>query len=199
MIDEHGCIVATGQRDNSNGLYTFKKSSMALVSDHHDQMVLWHRCLGHLSYARVSSLSKTRHVHGLPTIAPLENQVCECCLSSRQHRERFPRKSENRSSLPGQKIHSDLMGPMQHTSLSGSRYALVFTDDFSRKSWVFFLKHKSETITKFLSFKKQLENETGRSIQVLRTDCGGEYMSNEFMSYCKTNGIRRELTQANTP
>ena len=144
-------------------------------------------------------MSKTRHVHGLPTIVPLENQVCECCLSGRQHRERFPRKSENRSNLPGQKIHSNLMVPMQHTSLGGSRYALVFTDDFSRKSWVFFLKHKSETIIKFLSFKKQLENEIGRSIQVLRTDRGGEYMSNEFMSYCKTNGIKRELTQANTP
>ena len=91
------------------------------------------------------------------------------------------------------------MGPMQQNSLGGSRYTVVFTDDFSRKSWVYFLKSKGETLTKFRHFKNQIETETGNSIQVLRSDRGGEYLSNEFSTFCKDNGIRRELTQAHTP
>ena len=128
-----------------------------------------------------------------------EKKICRCCLAGRQHRERFSKFSENRAIRPGQRIHTDLMGPMQVKSLGGSRYALVFTDDFSRKSWVYFLKHKGETMTKFCQFKKRIETETGHSMQALRSDRGGEYTSTEFKDFCARNGIRQELTQALTP
>ena len=99
----------------------------------------------------------------------------------------------------GVRIHSDIIGPMQKMSLGGSRFILVFTDDYSRKSWVYFLKHKSETFCKFRKFKSKIELETGSKIQLLRTDRGGEYLSNEFKEFCATNGIHRELTQSHIP
>jgi len=88
---------------------------------------------------------------------------------------------------------------MQQTSLSASRYALLFTDNHFRKSWVYFLKHKSETVDKFLIFKKLLENKTGHRIQVLYSNWGGEYTSTEFSNIYKASGIRRKFTQAHTP
>ena len=88
-------------------------------------------------------------------------------MAGHQHRERFPWKSGNRSSHPGERIHWDLMDPMPQISLGGSKYVLVFTDDYSRKDWVYFLKNKSETITKFREFKKKIEGETGNLIQAL--------------------------------
>jgi hypothetical protein len=57
------------------------------------------------------------------------------------------------------------MGPMQQQSLGGSRYILVFIDDFSHKSWTYFLKSKSETFAKFYNFKAKIEAQTGNKIQ----------------------------------
>jgi hypothetical protein len=82
--------------------------------------------------------------------------------------------------------------------LSGSRYFVVFTDDFSRKSWVAFLKSKAETFEKFKSFKAQVEAETGKKILTLRTDRGGEFTSGLFNNFCSQNGIRRELRKEET-
>jgi len=119
-------------------------------------------------------------------------------MAGRQHRERVPHKSKTRSTHFRQHIHSDFIGPMQQPSLGGSRYTLIFTYDYSRKSWVFFLKHKSETLAKFLIFKQQIENETGHKIQVLCIDQGGEYLFDDFTDLCNKSDIRRELTQANS-
>jgi hypothetical protein len=88
---------------------------------------------------------------------------------------------------------------MQQMSQGGSRYILVLTDDFSRKSWLYFLKSKDEMLYKFCIFKARLELETGNKIRILRSDKGGEYLSNEFKSYCSENGIIRELIQAAMP
>lgn len=52
----------------------------------------------------------------------------------------FPKKSEHRAKVPLELVHSDLVGPLHVQSLSGSRYICVFTDDYSRKSWTYFLK-----------------------------------------------------------
>ena len=60
-------------------------------------------------------------------------------------------------------------------------YYVTFIDDYSRKTWIYFLKAKSEVFERFLEFKTLVENQTGKKIQVLRTDNGGEYTSNEFM------------------
>ena len=54
-------------------------------------------------------------------------------------------------------------------------------------------------MTKFQHFKNQIETETRNPIQVLRSDRGREYLSDEFTTFCKENGIRRELTQAHIP
>ena len=129
----------------------------------------------------------------------LKNHICPCCMAGRQHHERFPRKSENRSSHFGERIYLDLMGPMPQISLGGSKYVLVFADDYSRKGWVYFLKNKSETITKFCEFKKKIEGETRNRIQALRIDRGREYLLEEFSTLCRTAGIRREIIQAHTP
>ena len=203
-IYKNNNVIAAGYRDHSNGLYylhelTSEASTVAniLTVENVDSTELWHRRMGHLSFSGLSFLTKSKHVEGIPVIETID-RVCDCCLFGKQHRERFPKKSETRAQKPGQRIHSDLMGPFP-SSLGGSRFILVFTDDYSRKSWTFFLKHKSETFRHFCYFKQKLEGETGTHLQVLRSDRGGEYLSHEFNQYCMTNGIHRELTQAKTP
>lgn len=96
-------------------------------------------------------------------------------------------------------IHADLCGPMHTESFSGNRYFLLFTDDYSRMSWVYFLKFKSEASENFKKFKALVGKQRGCGIKVLRTDRGGEFCSNEFNTFCEEHGIRRVLSSPHTP
>ena len=91
--------------------------------------------------------------------------------------EAFPAGKSIRAKAPLEIVHSDLCGPMKTTSLAGSHYVLTFIDDYTRKTWVYFLKQKSEVFEKFCHFKALVENQSGQHIKILRTDRGGEYMS----------------------
>jgi hypothetical protein len=92
-----------------------------------------------------------------------------------------------------------LCGPLYSPSFSGCKYFLTFIDDFSRCTWVYFLKLKSEVFDKFLAYKALVEKQSGHQIQRLRTDNGGEYVSNNFTSYCTTQGIQMQHTVPYTP
>jgi hypothetical protein len=81
-------------------------------------------------------------------------------------------------------IHSDVCGPMSVESVSGFKYFVLFIDDYSRKTWIYFLKAKDEVFDRFQEFRALVENQTGRKIRVLRSDNGGEYTSKEFVDYC---------------
>jgi len=76
---------------------------------------------------------------------------------------------------------------------------VIFVDDFSRKCWIFFMQKKSETYSKFCEFKALVEKESGKKVKALRSDNGGEYISDEFKDFCKVEGIRRELIAPHNP
>ncbi|TQD88564.1 hypothetical protein C1H46_025883 [Malus baccata] len=96
-------------------------------------------------------------------------------------------------------VHSDLYGPINPVSNGNKKYFISFIDDFSRKTWVYFLQEKSEAFEAFKSFKALVENESDKKIKILRTDRGGEYCSKEFDAFCNEKGIKRQLTTAYTP
>jgi hypothetical protein len=79
-----------------------------------------------------------------------------------------------RAWAPLEIVYTDLCGLMQTPSLGGNIYFLTFIDDYSRKTWVYFLKHKSETFDKFKEFKALVEKHSGLSIKILRSNKGGE-------------------------
>ncbi|GJU53066.1 copia LTR rider [Tanacetum coccineum] len=96
-------------------------------------------------------------------------------------------------------IHADLWGPSRVESMSGCRYFLSIVDDYSRRVWVHFLRHKNEAFSKFNQWKQLVENQTGRKLKKLRTDNGLEFCNQEFNNLCKDSRIARHLTLAGTP
>ena len=88
---------------------------------------------------------------------------------------------------------------MPSTSLSGYVYYVTFIDDYSRKTWVYFLKSKDEVFGKFKEFKALVENLSKRKIKIVGSDNGGKYTSNEFGNFCKDVYIKRELTTPYNP
>ncbi|KAK9036844.1 hypothetical protein V6N11_021769 [Hibiscus sabdariffa] len=81
----------------------------------------------------------------------------------------------------------------------GYQYFITFTDDFSRYGYKYLMRHKSEALEKFKEFKNEVQNQHGKSIKALRSDRGGEYLSQDFNELLKECGIVSQLTPPGTP
>jgi len=68
------------------------------------------------------------------------------------HRIYLPKKSENETHQPLQLVHSDLCGLMNVDSVDGSKYVLTFTDDYTGYVTAYFIKSKSEVLSKFVEY-----------------------------------------------
>ena len=144
-----------------------------------DEGYLWHCRYGHLGFKGLQTLDLKRMVTALPHLKS-STKTCRDCLVGKQHRESFPSHSTWRANHILQLVHADICGPINPEFNSGKRYFLTLTDDFSRKTWVYFLTAKSEALGAFKSFQIHVEKETSHVIKGLRTDRGGEFTSHEF-------------------
>ncbi|KAH0709495.1 hypothetical protein KY284_010922 [Solanum tuberosum] len=141
------------------------------------------------------TLHQKNMVNGLPHItAPSE--TCENCGVSKQPRYPFSQGKSWRAKALLELVHSDLCGPINQNSNGGKRYFITFIDDFSRKTWVYFLHEKSAAFDVFKRFKVLVEKEMGSPLKSLRIDRGREFNSQEFIIFCEENVIKRQLTLA---
>ena len=209
LFDDNACTIhdkKTGQQFfavqmTKNRVFPFDMSitsgSCALVAQESKLADLWHLRYGHLNVKGLQLLGNKNMVVGMPKINSLN--FCEGCVYGKQCRPPFPVGKAWRAVTCLELVHADLCGPMSVESLGGSRYFLLFTDDYSRMSWVYFLKYKSETFENFKKFKSFVEKQSGCQIKTLRTDRGGEFTSKEFNNFCEVCGIHRELTAPYSP
>ncbi|WKA12164.1 hypothetical protein VitviT2T_029580 [Vitis vinifera] len=208
LFDGATCVIKDKKSDQiivdvrmaANKLFPLEVSSIekhALVVKETSESNLWHLRYGHLNVKGLKLLSKKEMVFGLPKIDSVN--VCEGCIYGKQSKKPFPKGRSRRASSCLEIIHADLCGPMQTASFGGSRYFLLFTDDHSRMSWVYFLQSKAETFETFKKFKAFVEKQSGKCIKVLRTDRGGEFLSNDFKVFCEEEGLHRELTTPYSP
>ena len=86
-------------------------------------------------------------------------------------------------------VHTDVCGPFDVPARGNYIYFITFTDDMSKYEYVFLMKHKSKTFERFKEFRHEVEKQTGKSIKVLRSDRGGEYLNRKFLDYLKDNDI----------
>ena len=115
-------------------------------------------------------------VSGVPDLPKEHEGVCTGCALGKNTKKSFP-SSDSRAKGILDLVHSDVCGPMTVASLGGFMYFTTFIDDFSQKTWIYFLKKKDEVFSKFKEFKALVENSNNRRIRVLRSDNGGEYTS----------------------
>ncbi|KAJ0495991.1 putative RNA-directed DNA polymerase [Helianthus annuus] len=126
---------------------------------------LWHRRLGHPS---------TGYLHILfPKIFPSNSKSpCETCVLAKSHRQTF-KPNNTRVDVPFSLIHSDVWGPAPIIGGQNFRFFVLFVDDCTRMTWVYFLKNKSEVIDKFIIFHTMIQTQFQTNIQIFRSDNGG--------------------------
>ena len=104
------------------------------------------------------------------------NKLCDVCPLSKSTRLPFP-SSTSYSVKPFDLVHSDVWG-LIIKSFDGYKYFVTFVDDFSRFTWLYLLKAKSEVATVFQDFHHLVHTQFSSQIKILQSDNGSEYMSN---------------------
>ena len=90
-------------------------------------------------------------------------------------------------------------GLLQVQSIGGARYFITFIDDSSNCSVVYPMRKKSEAFHYYKLFVYYAQTHTGRKIKVLRSDRGGEYLSDKFQTHLDESGTQHQMTSACTP
>ena len=143
-----------------------------------EKSMLWHQRLGHVREKGF------RLLHGKGMVEYMSNysmdfDFCEHCVYGKHNWVRFPFGATWEEEIL-ELVHSDVFGPMSITSMGKYVYYVSFIDEFSRKTWIYFLGKKYEVFDRFKNFKALVENQIEKGIKVLRTDNGGDFYRNEF-------------------
>jgi len=165
-----------------------------VTSDKCSESKLWHMRLGHMSQLGLAELSKRGL---LKEYKNDEMKFCEHCVFGKHKRVKFNTAVHTTEGILDY-VHADLWGPSRKHSLGGCRYMLTIIDDYSRRVFPYFLKHKYDAFDAFKAWKVMVEKQTERKVKVLRTDNGMEFCSHEFNLFCRKEGIVRHLHSAHS-
>ncbi|KAK2401717.1 putative mitochondrial protein [Trifolium repens] len=164
-----------------------------------DEKWVWHQRLGHANWRLISKLSKLSLVKGLPNLNYHSNALCGPCQIGKISKTSFKPKNIVSTSRPLELLHIDLFGPVSTASINGKKYGLVIVDDYSRWTWVKFLRVKDDAYDVFTIFCTQVQNEKNLKILKIRSDHGGEFENEPFATYCEDHGIIHEFSAPRTP
>ncbi|CAN1284730.1 Retrovirus-related Pol polyprotein from transposon RE1 [Linum perenne] len=186
-----------GMGELRDGLYYWKqdvsRQSHAMVSRRTISMDHWHRRLVHASSDKLKRLVASLSVD---TISDLHH--CDACIRAKQTRIVFPRSSI-KSIACFELLHCDIWGDYKTASFTGAHYFLTIVDDFSRATWVFLMKSKSEVGTLLPSFCTMVQNQFSAQIRRIRADNGLEFQSASIRAYYVKHGIILERSCTDTP
>jgi hypothetical protein len=113
------------------------------------------RTLAHINYKALLYICKV--VTGLLELKGDHEGVCDGCAQGKNIKNPFSKRDRKAEGVL-ELIHSDVCGPMPSSSNNGYVYYVSFVNDYSRKTWIYFLKSKDEVFSKFKEFKALIEN-----------------------------------------
>nr|GEW20533.1 retrovirus-related Pol polyprotein from transposon TNT 1-94 [Tanacetum cinerariifolium] len=162
--DTNGVELIKGSRGSN--LYTIsvedmmKSSSICLLSKaFKNKSWLWHRRLNHLNFGTINDLARKDLVRGLPRLKFEKDHLCSACQLGKSKKHTHKPKTENTNLEVLNTLHMDLCGPMRVQTINKKKYILVIVDDYSRFTWVKFLRFKDETPEVIIKFIQQIQAE----------------------------------------
>lgn len=155
---------------------------------------LWHARLGHANKDKLIKMSNLDcYREPLPKCFK-DLPLCDSCIVAKQKELPFPTTVATRTTSVLDLVHADISGKIHVPSLGGSLYYLTLTDDFSRYSWTFPMKRKSDTFAYFQEWLTMVQRQTGCFLRCLRSDNGTEFVNGPFDEYLSKQGITRQLS-----
>ena len=160
-----------------------------------------HCRMGHIAVASTCKLVESRAITGVELDPNSQEHDCDACIFARATCLPIPKV---RISTPAQRfgdeIHTDVWGPASISTRQGRRYFVTFTDDAMRFTITYLMRTKDQALEAYKSFEAwALTQGHCRAIKVLRSDCGGKYLSDAFNAHLAAAGTVRKLTVHDTP
>jgi transposase InsO family protein len=146
------------------------------------------RRLGHLSFNLLCRFSGLVLLRGLPLLK-FESNVCAPYCHGKMITASHSSVNTMMTEQPRQLLHMDTIGPSRIRSMGGKWYVLVIVDDYSRYSWVFFLKSKDEVFEHFQSLALRLNNEHPNCLKAIHSDNETEFRNASFDQFCLEHGV----------
>ena len=144
----------------------------------------WNSRLDHLSSARLKLLISLGAL-GSVSLSPLS--VCMGCRLAKHLALPFS-SSESISDASFDLVHSNIWGPGPCSSLDGFSYYVCFVDDFSRYTWLYLLRSRSDVLSIYRQFIEMVYTQFGKHIKVFRSDGSREYLFNAFRDLLSSHG-----------
>nr|GFA28873.1 retrovirus-related Pol polyprotein from transposon TNT 1-94 [Tanacetum cinerariifolium] len=202
--DTDGVELIKGSRGSN--LYTIsiedmmKSSPICLLSKaSKNQSWLWHRRLNHLKFGTINDLARKDLVRGLPRLKFEKDHLCSACQLRKSKKHTHKPETENTNVEVLSTLHMDLCGPMQVQTINGKKYILVIIDDYSRFTWVKFLRSKDETPEVVIKFIQQIQVGLNKTVRYVRIDNGTEFVNHTLTEYNERIGISHQKTVPRTP
>jgi len=197
-----GDVVLRGKRHKN--IYkvcisSLPQNNLTYLNALNDDVMLWHKRLGHASLSLMNKLVLKDLVVSLPSIKYHDGKVCDACARGKLVRNSFKLKNYVSTTRPLEMLHMDLCGPMRVTSRGGKRYVLVIVNDYSRFTWTLFLASEDEIFENFLVFLRRAENRVGHSLISLRSDHDKEFENSSFIDSCNEHGVDHNFSVPRTP
>ena len=111
----------------------------------------------------------------------------------------FPKCLDPRTKSPFELVHTDVWGPFRSASTLGFCYFVTFIDDYSRCTWLFLMKTRTELFSIFQNFHFEIRTQFNTSIRILRSDNAKKYFSMTFSSFMSSHEILHQSSCAYTP
>ena len=124
---------------------------------------------------------------------------CESCQFAKHHRLPSSPRVNKRASAPFELVNSNVWGPCPVESPTVFRYFVTFVDDYSRTTWLYLMKNRSELFSHFRVFYDETYIQFHVYVQSLRSDNAKEYVSEQFQSFMLQNGILHQTSSVDTP
>ncbi|GJR76970.1 retrovirus-related pol polyprotein from transposon TNT 1-94 [Tanacetum coccineum] len=136
---------------------------------------LWHRRLNHLNFGTLNDLARKDLVRGLPRLKFEKSHICSACQLGKSRKATHKHKTINTIMEVLHTLYMDLCGLMRVQSINGKKYILVIVDDYSRFTWVEFLRSRDETPAFVINLLKQLQVGLNKTVRFVQTDNSTEF------------------------
>jgi len=142
-----------------------------------------HRCMGHIAVASAHKLVESGAVTGVELDLNLQEHNCDACIFAHATHLPVPKLHiSSQSKSFGDHIHTDVWGPASISTCKGRRYFITFTDDATRFTITYLMHTKDKALEAYKLFETwAITQGHCKAIKVLRSNCGGEYLSNAVM------------------
>ncbi|GJU14068.1 retrovirus-related pol polyprotein from transposon TNT 1-94, partial [Tanacetum coccineum] len=155
--------------------------------------------LSHLNFNYITSLAKNGLVQGLPKLKYQKDHLCSACALGKSKKHSHKPKAKDSIQEKLYLLHMDLCEPMRIQSINRRKYILVIVDDYSRFTWMKFLRSKDEVSEFMIKFLKMIQVRLNETIRNIRTDNGTEFVNQTLRAYYEEVEISHQTSVARTP